>query len=303
MGTTWSIQLFARGHQPASRIQSDVAELLERIEGQMSHYRRDSDLGRFNASRGGRWVSIPLEMFQVLNASVDVALESGGAFDPTLGRLVSIWGFGPGAPAGSPPGEQEILKGLFNCGWSRLLLDRRRRRVWQPGGIQLNLSSVAKGYAVDQTAKLLDRLGIENYLVEFGGELRSRGVKLNGQPWWIAIEQPPGSTGFPGVVLALCGQSVATSGDYRRCFTHNGAIYSHTIDPRTGKPASGSLASVTVIHEDCIFADAYSTALLVMGPSEGRAFAEDRGLAAFFVHRSPDGFEHFCSTEFQTMLD
>ncbi|HNY41761.1 MAG TPA: FAD:protein FMN transferase [Bryobacteraceae bacterium] len=201
MGTTWSIQLFARGHQPASRIQSDVAELLERIEGQMSHYRRDSDLGRFNASRGGRWVSIPLEMFQVLNASVDVALESGGAFDPTLGRLVSIWGFGPGAPAGSPPGEQEILEGLFNCGWSRLLLDRRRRRVWQPGGIQLNLSSIAKGYAVDQTAKLLDRLGIENYLVEFGGELRSRGVKLNGQPWWIAIEQPPGSTGFPEVVL------------------------------------------------------------------------------------------------------
>ncbi len=303
MGTTWRVDLHSSRMESVGEVRHTVAEVLERLVGQMSHYRPDSDLGRFNRARGAQWVNLPVEMFHVLDTALSVALETEGAFDPTLGHLVNSWGFGPNGPTGTPPDAQAVLDGLFRRGWSRLLLDPARGRAWQPGGVSVDFSSIAKGFAVDQVARVLDDFGIANFLVEIGGELRSRGVKSGGHPWWVAIEQPPDCEGFPEVVVALCGQAVATSGDYRRYFMHDGVRYSHTIDPRTGKPVRGDLASVTVIHDQCILADAYSTALLVLGEAAGHLFAEKRQLPALFIARDGNGFRHSCTRAFQDMLD
>ena len=173
----------------------------------------------------------------------------------------------------------------------------------QPGGVQLDLSAVAKGYGVDRLAFYLKSQGVQHYLVEVGGELRGAGLKPDGQPWWVVLEQVPGADGAEAadeLVLALHGLSVATSGDYRRYFERDGRRYSHTIDPRNGVPIANDLASVTVVHPQCMAADAWSTALTVLGAEQGLRLAERLGLAARFVARS--GAEHL-STHLRNMLD
>ena len=303
MGTTWRVEFYSSNPSQAGEVKRSVEQVLILVVDQMSHYQHDSDLSRFNRSRGGRWVDLPTALYRVLEAALSVARESGGAFDPTLGRLVNAWGFGPGTPRNAPPPDAEIGDALARRGWDRLLLDSRRRRAWQPGGVMLDLSSIAKGFAVDETARLLDEAGIASYLVEAGGEFRSRGLKPDGQPWWIAIEPPPETETLPEVVIALCGQSVATSGDYRRYFEHGGVRYPHTLDARTGAPILHALESVTVVHDVCMLADAYSTAILALGVQPGLQLAGKLGLAALLVARTETGPRHYCTSAFQAMLD
>jgi thiamine biosynthesis lipoprotein len=230
-----------------------------------------------------------------------MADDSGGAFDPTIGPAVNLWGFGPDPRRGEAPAPDKVAAALARCGWWRLDLDRTSRRALQPGGLYVDLSGIAKGYAVDLLARQVKDAGIASCLVEVGGELRGCGVKPDGSPWWVALETPAGTASE--TIVALHGLSAATSGDYRKFFMDGQARYCHTIDPRTGYPVSGGPASVTVLHPRCMHADALATVLAVLGVDDGMAYARQRGIAARFLSRAGDGFSEQVTPAFAAMLD
>ena len=300
MGTSWSVRAVGGPADLRDRLQGE----LDLVVAQMSHWEATSDLGRFNRAPAGTWHELPPEFFDVLSFGLEVCDATGGACDPCAGALVNLWGFGPvnryDEPHFVPPTRGQVADVLARRAHVRL--DAAGRRAWQPGGVQLDLSAIAKGYAVDRLAECLERLGMHHYLVEVGGELRGAGVKPDGQPWWVALEQPVADA--DETVVALHGLAIATSGDYRRFFMTDARRWPHTIDPRTGMPIDSGIASVTVIHASCMAADAWSTALTVLGMEEGLRLAERRGLAARFLVREADGsLRETVSSHFSAMLD
>lgn len=303
MGTTWMVKVAA--NSPAMpELQAGIELILDTVVRQMSAWLADSDVSRFNRAPTGSWHSLPEEFYQVLDFGLRIAAESNGAFDITAGALVNLWGFGPargGAEERRPPSSAEIEQARACSGWRRLVIDRRDRRVQQTG-VQLDFSAIAKGFAVDQIARYLAHHGFEHCLVEVGGELRGAGLKPDGQPWWVALENPDGSMETSGTIIALHELAIATSGDYRRYFERDGLRYCHSIDPRLGLPIRNGLASVSVIHRDCMAADALSTALTVMGVEQGMAFAKQCDLAARFLVRDAHGLAEHHSPAFAAML-
>jgi thiamine biosynthesis lipoprotein len=293
MGTTWQVRCVGAAHLPLGALRRGIEHELHAVVAQMSTWDTRSCLSRFNQAPADTWCALPAEAVAVLRCALRVAHDSGGACDPTAGALVNLWGFGPGAahtrPGFRAPDAMAIDAARARCGWLGLQFDAREQRVRQPGGMYLDLSAVAKGFAVDQMAAFLHRAGIADHLVEVGGELRGSGLRPDGQPWWVALETPPGAALAP-TRIALHGLSVATSGDYRRCFDDAAGVRrSHTIDPRSGWPVAHGLASVSVLHAQCMWADAWSTALTVLGLDDGWSHAERHGLAAHFVIRRADG--------------
>ena len=313
MGTSWSVRLVESampGRAGSADLQQGLQQQLDLVVAQMSHWSDASDLGRFNRAEPGSWHSLPAAFCEVLGFAMHVSQASGGAYDPCAGTLVNLWGFGPrnryDEPGFLPPKDDTLALLLSQRQRRRLELDLPARRARQPGGLQLDLSAVAKGYGVDRLARYLDSQGIHHYLVEVGGELRGAGSKPDGQPWWVMLEQVDGADAAkhpPELLLALHGLSVATSGDYRRFFQDGTVRFSHTIDPRSGMPIANQLASVTVVHEQCMAADAWSTALTVLGPDAGMALAEEQGLAARFLRRDGDGYHETLSSHMLAMLD
>lgn len=306
MGTTWSARYVHATRCASDALAEGLQLQLDMVVAQMSHWEDDSVLGRFNSAPAGSWHPLPDEFFTVLSYALDVARLSGGAYDPCAGALVNLWGFGarrrydePSFYAPAPGAVQAILERRDR---ERILFDPLARRLKQPGAAQLDLSSVAKGYAVDQLARFLEANGIHHYLVEVGGELRGAGLKSDGQPWWVALEGVPDAGDADPVVIALHGLAIATSGDYRRHYQHEGQRASHTLDPRSGYPIRNALASVTVIHPSCMAADALSTALTVLGPEHGLRLAEQQGLAARFLVRRGRLLEEISSTAFKELL-
>lgn len=299
MGTTWSLRALA-SEAVKPRLQMGAQQVLDLVVSQMSHWQEQSDLGRYNHAAAGSWLKLQPEFFEVLTAAQRYADESAGAFDPTVGPLVNAWGFGPSPKRTTPPSPQEIEQARAQVGWQRLQLDNAKREVLQPGGVQLDLSSIAKGFAVDQLARYLQSNGIDHWMVEVGGELRGQGCKLDGEPWWIELERL--STEFPRTLLALHGLSVASSGDYRRYFECEGRRYAHTLDPRSGQPVSHALAAVTVLHAECMHADAMATVLAVLEPAEAYDFACRRNIAALFVLRKDEHFEERMTPHFEALL-
>ncbi len=300
MGTTWNVRLVAAAQLAREPVLRAIQGALDEVVAQMSTWDAGSDLCRFNRAAAGAWQPLPDAFLEVIAAAREVAERSDGAFDPTAGALVDAWGFGPLAFAGLPH-EADLARRRSLAGWRRLDLDPARRSLLQPGGLALDLSAIAKGFGVDLVTRRLGALGFESYLVEVGGELRGTGVKPDGQPWWVRLEHPDAGA-EETTLLALHGLSVATSGDYRRWFEHEGARYSHTIDPRDGLPIRHGLASVTVIHASCMLADAWSTALNVLGPAAGPALANRLGLAARFLVRRGAGFDERTSAAFDDLL-
>lgn len=293
MGTTWTVKLVASPACDLASLRDAIQQELDRVVSQMSTWSSDSDLSRFNRAPAGSWHELPDEFFTVLACARAVAEASAGAYDPTVGPLVNLWGFGPHADStdssrSSPPSAEAIARARARSGWTRLELDAARRRARQPGDLYVDLSSIAKGFGVDRVARRLQAEGVQSYLVEVGGELRGYGVKPDEQPWWVSLEHPAAGHPTANLIVALHGLSVATSGDYRRHFEDDGVRYSHTIDPRTGAPVAHRLASVTVLHADCMMADAQSTALTVLGVEEGYDYACRHGLAALFITRATD---------------
>ncbi|WP_229427037.1 FAD:protein FMN transferase [Massilia atriviolacea] len=306
MGTSWSARVMAPpGAGPA--VLESLQRQLDLVVAQMSHWDRDSNLSRFNSAPAGNWHRLPDAFFTVLSYALEVAEASGGAYDPCAGALVNAWGFGARQRyneanfyAPLPAATQAIVA---RADRQRLQLDRASRRALQPGGVQIDLSSVAKGYAVDLLARCLEAQGLHHYLVEIGGELRGAGTKADGQPWWVALEGVPGAgDGAAPTTVALHGLAIATSGDYRRYFEHGGRRASHTLDPRTGAPIRNDVASVTVLHAECMAADALSTALSVLGPEQGLALAERQNVAARFLLRHQGALREVVSTAYEELL-
>ena len=306
MGTTWSVSLVV-DRQDVAAANNAIQQALDSVVSQMSTWESTSDLSRFNRALPGTWFDLPAGFFTVLEHAIDIASSSGGAYDPTVGPLVDLWGFGPPGRTAMAPSEPAIAAARAACGWRKLTLDKQQRRARQPGGLHVDFSGIAKGYGVDQVAQALRRLGFQSYLVEVGGELRGQGTKPDGEPWWVELERPLSVDGksvtIATTLVALHGLAVATSGDYRRYFDADGVRYSHTIDPRSGYPVANPITSVTVLHPECMVADAVATALTVMGVEEGRMWASRQGLAALFITRDESGLQETLTPAMTAMTE
>lgn len=308
MGTTWSVQLVLPSTSSADELQRGIQAELDRVDGQMSTYKPQSELSRFNRAPAGSWRALPPEFFSVLQHALQLARDSDGAYDPTVGPLVNLWGFGPDQRPRQPPSPAAIAQAKARVGWWKLKLDPAGHRAWQPGGIYLDLSAVAKGYGVDQVARYLRRMGARTYLVEVGGELKAHGRKPDGSVWRVGIERPDAAAGAVSATdelidtIALDNRAIATSGDYRHVFEDHGRFYSHHIDPRSGYPVPHEVASVSVLADDCMQADPLGTTLSVLGAERGMAYARGRGLAVLMIVRTADGFEQRMSPAFAASL-
>lgn len=306
MGTTWTVRYINSKSLTENNVREVIQRELDLVVAQMSTWQDDSDLSVFNRADANTWHTLPAAFFTVLQCALKIALETNGAFDPTIGPLVNLWGFGPEGQRNSPPNIDAVKTLHANCGWQKLQLDSHGSRALQPGNVYVDFSGIAKGYSVDRVAHALEDTGIENYLIEVGGELYGAGIKPDGQPWWIALETPPKAETVAESVVALHGLAVATSGDYRRYFEHEGQHYAHTIDPRLGFPidrASNALVSVTVLHAECMLADALATAFTVMGVKVALAYANEKDIAALFIEHKAEGFEEHLSAKLMAMLE
>jgi FAD:protein FMN transferase len=288
MGGSYSVKLVSAARDPGIVHQS-IERALGSVDRRMSMFRADSELTAFNRAAAGAPFALSDELHRVFRTATDISRRTGGAFDVTVAPLVESWGFGTDRTRRVPPVAQ-VTEGRARVGWDRLRFDDPNRTVTKTDGdVQADLGGIAKGYGVDRVAVALDQLGIEHYMIEVGGEVRTRGTNESGAAWQIGIEEPDAVPQRARHVVPLSGRAMATSGDYRNYFKQDGRRFSHEIDPVTGAPIAHALCSVTVVADDCMRADALATALIVMGPDRAFAFAESEGIAAQFIERAGPG--------------
>lgn len=300
MGTSWHVTVVDTLRSDAELIALVNAELAK-VDERMSTYRPDSELSRFNAS-GGESFRVSADTLAVTLAALEIAAQTDGAFNPAVGPLVNLWGFGPETTQGAPsPAAIELA--IAQTDLKRLMVDSEASTLAKSAAISLDYSAIAKGYAVDKIVTALGQAGEVNYLVEVGGEVRTLGKNPSGRPWRIGIEAPSLNRGEVAAAINVSGYAVATSGDYRNYREIDGQRVSHTIDPKTGVPVRHKLASVTIVADSAMLADAYATALAVMGPERGLAFAQATGLAAYLIVKEEDGFGVKYSQAFEPFLE
>lgn len=315
MGTSYQVKIVlgngASGDRASDNsvstenLDEQIKNRLDALNQIFSTYIETSELMQFNQGEIAQPQVVSEDMQFVMNIAQEIYDLTDGAFDPTVAPLVDLWGFGPKVTGNIIPQAEQIQQALSVIGLNYLVLNNTTKEAQRKRDIQLDFSAIAKGYAVDAVADLLESSGIEHYLVEVGGELRASGHKQNGDLWRIAIEKPSslnesleqmplGQTSLEQIVqqvISLQNVAVATSGDYRNYFEKNGKRYSHTIDPRTGYPVDHSLASVTVIEKTAIRADALATAMMVMGPEDSLMLAEEYNLPVYILVKEADGFK------------
>lgn len=291
MGTTYMVRVVddRLDEEFSDQIKQTIERELDRVNQLMSTYDPESELSRFNRFEDTQaFFSFSPETIEVFELAQRVSELSGGAFDITVGPLVNAWGFGPGERPAELPTESELEQLKQYVGYNLLEIEESGVRKSRTG-VYCDLGAIAKGYGVDRVADALEEMQIENYLVEVGGEVRCRGVNRKGKVWTIGIEKPVTYERQVQRPIRLSNLAMATSGDYRNFYEEDGRRYSHTIDPRTGRPVGHTLASVSVIDECCAYADAMATALMVLGPQKGFELAEEQSLAAFFIVHEPNG--------------
>ena len=304
MGTSYTVKIAGTPLPvPAAQLNQAVFAALDSVDQRMSTYSADSELSRFNADSSTDWIEVSPELYRALSMAQETSRISGGAFDATVGPLVNLWGFGPEPAQRHIPGDAELSAALERVGYAQLELDGARPAARKMrADLYVDLSSVAEGYAVDLAADALQKLGVQNFMIEVGGEIRARGHNEHGRPWRIGIESPAGRPRIQHAVQ-VGDLALSTSGDYRNYFEQNGVRYSHIIDPADGRPIRHQLASVTVLHPSAGMADALSTALLVMGPERGYALAQTEKLPALFIMKTAAGFEERMTPGFAALLD
>lgn len=308
MGTSYHISWI--GSDPSVRqvVQQDVDQRLLAINRSMSTYDPDSELSMLNrgqlpADEQG-WIPLSADLTEVLALALQVWHDSAGAFDVTIGPLVNLWGFGPQARPEHIPDPVRIEQILSAVGSDAIVLDADNERLQLQKPVYIDLSAIAKGWAVDEVAAILERHGILNYMVEIGGEIRTGGSKPEGDPWRIAIERPPLQNDGREVALVITPGNIglATSGNYRNYFEEDGVRYSHTIDPVSGYPVQHNLASVSVLHESTALADAWATAFSVLGAERSLSLAEEHGLAVLLLTKDASGFIQQTSSRFNELF-
>jgi len=304
MGTSYSVKLV---DPPADfdrdRLSRQIVQRLEDMEQRFSTYRPSSELSVVNLSLTTDWIPVSSELCEVVESAVDLSRRTNGAFDITVGPLVLLWGFGPGDTRSTPPDESLVAEARSSVGFEKLSTDCSRPAIRKGlPGVYIDLSAIAKGFAVDETARLLDAASIGNYLVEIGGELCARGVNARQEPWTIAIEKPDPASRSVETIISVTDRCMATSGDYRNFFTFDGIRYSHTVDPTTGRPVTHSTASVTVLATSAAEADGLATGLLVRGADDGRDFATTANIDALFLVRVAGEYHHITTGNFEDLI-
>ncbi|GAD90845.1 thiamine biosynthesis lipoprotein ApbE [Vibrio halioticoli NBRC 102217] len=303
MGTTYHIKYIADSKVADSEaMQSKIDELLEKVNDQMSTYRPKSELSQFNQYKKAQPFPLSKDMETVVRESIRLNKLTEGALDVTVGPLVNLWGFGPEARPDNVPTDEELAARRKMIGIEHLSLTDQGLAKDLPD-LYVDLSTIAKGWGVDVVANYLESLGIQRYLVEVGGELRSKGQNNQGIPWRIAIEKPTVDVREVELIIQPGNMAMATSGDYRNYFERDGIRYSHIINPKTGKPIAHKVVSVTAIHPSCMTADGLATGLMVLGEKEGIRVANQNGLAVFMVIKTEDGFKEVYSDAFAQYLN
>jgi thiamine biosynthesis lipoprotein len=287
MGTRWSALFHAPSGFDAEPVRAAMAAAVAQVDTQMSTWTPDSALMRLNAAAPDQWTAVPEPLMTVLQAALDIGRASGGAFDIAVGDAVTAWGFGP-SPA-SPTAIRTALGHTRPTAHDMLDLDPAHGLARKRARLTLDLSGIAKGYGVDRLADVARSFGL-NALLSIDGELRALGTQPDNTPWTVAIERPDPTTRAAQSILTLSDAAIATSGDYRHWVTVGDKRLSHTMDPTRGGPLTTSPASVTVIAETCMMADAWATALMVAGSVAGAALARRHNLTALFIDRDGDQF-------------
>lgn len=293
MGTTYTVKVVS---PPATvdraGLQAVVDEVLQQIDSQMSGYRPDSEISRFNSSRDTQWIAASPDLAKVVSTAREISELSSGALDITIAPLVNLWGMGPEGERPALPSAEEVAGVMGRVGYRKL--DVRSEppalRKHHPE-LTVDLNAIAPGYAVDLLASRLLRLDITNFMIDIGGEVRAHGRNAQGEHWRIAVEKPVDDEPAPYAIVSLDNRAVATSGEYRHYEVRDGQRVSHTIDPRTGRPVDHRLASVVVLRPTAIEADAWATVLNVLGESGGLALANEHGIAAMFIIDTGEGLE------------
>lgn len=302
MGTYYTVK-YIEPKSPTDQkaLHAGIEEVLEQVNAQMSTYRPNSEISRFNRSQQ---VNVPFivspAMLIVVREAIRIHQLTDGSLDITTSPLVNLWGFGPEKRTQLPPTDEEIAQRLSWVGIDKLKVEGNGLIKLIPE-LSIDLSAIAKGYGVDAVSEYLESRGVSNYMVDIGGEVRARG-KNDENPWRIAIERPVAEL-TPQVqkIIELNDMSVATSGDYRNYFEADGVRYSHTIDPKTGRPITHALASITVIAPTCMTADGMATGLGVLGPDEGMALANKLDIAVYMLVKTDNGFEERYSEAFKRL--
>ncbi|UXA53977.1 FAD:protein FMN transferase [Xanthomonas prunicola] len=303
MGTTWSVKLVVPRGRDLHPLHACIQDALDRVVTQMSTWEAASDISRYNRAPAGSWHTLPDDFHAVLSAALEIAQTSNGAFDPTVGPMVELWGFGASGGRQRVPSREQIALTNLRCGWQRLDLDGMR--VLQPGAVALDFSGIAKGFGVDSVHRALVHADIASALIEVGGELFGYGRKPDGSAWRVLVESAPdedAGAALPARVLALDGLAVATSGDRWHRFDAGGIRYAHTFDPRTGAPVPHAPAAVTVLAREAMHADAWATAMTVLGVDAGLAYARTAQLAVRFLSRSNGALHESMSPAFEQHL-
>ena len=304
MGTSYSVTLADDlSAKDTDRLQENIAFELSRLENVMSTYIEESELSTFNRNGASSWIAVSAELCAAIDEALRISHFTGGAFDITVGPLVNLWGFGPGSAGKKPPQDEKVAAALQSTGFRKLETDCQKPAIRKSDpSLYIDLSAYAKGLAVDEVSKLLFDSDLGNHLVEIGGEIRVRGSNRSGHSWRIAIEKPHDTQRTVQRVIGLSDQALATSGNYRNFYVVDGERFSHTIDPRSGRPVDHSLAAVTVVGERAAWADAIATALLVMGPVAGPAFAEKHEIAALFSVGAQNLIREHRTTMFEPLV-
>jgi len=301
MGTTYSIKIVTDKVNISDNLDENIDSILVEVNQQMSTYIPNSELSIFNSSLDTNWFTTSKELVQLFNESIEISKLTDNAFDITVGNLVNLWGFGPSENENIIPSEEEITNLRKNIGVDKLQVDFENLGIKKLNPtLYCDLSAIAKGYGVDKLAEYFTTLNINNFMIEVGGEIRTAGKNVKGEDWRIGISSPNNSN--LQSIIGLSNSSMATSGDYLNYFEQDGIRYSHTIDSRTGKPITHKLASVTVVHSDCRYADAIATAINVMGPTDGYNFALKEKLPIFMIVREENNFVEKMTPQFSKFI-
>ena len=305
MGTSYLVKVVSAADTPASyqALSAGVQTAIERVNQSMSTYLDESEISQLNRQSADVPFEASKDLRAVLAQALVISRETGGAFDPTVGPVVNAWGFGPNKTT-KPPPETELRSAQARVGFKKIRIDESTQTIHKAqADVYVDLSAIAKGYAVDQVTAFLVESGQRDFLVEIGGELRTSGLNHRRKPWRLAVERPGPGQGdvHKNAIIDLGTGAMATSGDYRNFYEVDGQRVSHTIDPRTGRPITHSLTSVTVVAPTCMEADGWATALNVLGPDEAMGLAEKKKLNVFMLIRGKEGFEERATEGFTAL--
>ena len=293
MGTTYSVKINAdNAFVEKNQISDDIDEILSEINQSMSTYIKESELSNINFSTISDWQSLSDDLFEVIDHAINVSLKTNGAFDITIAPLVNLWGFGPDKLQNKIPTDEIIELTKQNTGYKKISIDKSLKKISKlDPNLHIDLSGIAKGFAVDKIARYLDKRGFKNYLIEIGGELIGKGLNKDNEIWQIGIENPNNNSDTIKQIIRLKDMAMATSGNYMNYFEKDGVRYSHTINPVTGKPIKHKLASVTVLDNSAMNADALATAFMVLGSEKALSLANNLEIAVYLIIKDGKSFE------------